>query len=234
VSFGHVDYSTPDIRKYRGGACDAHCAIRQAQRSLRYNSVLHHCWHGKAAIWWSDLLLVIFSTDPRMQKNVSGANGSPHTIILQGQWESAILKDESTWALEDGKLVLDIRKRAEGEWKVYCCSALSFRRSFMFAFQMLIRSGINGDDSLIDPLSRVILGVAAEQSQNHALALQYYERSAQEGSWHAMRKLAALFASPHPHFSNLLCIRDQSLFSSCTRSSNHDDWLISMKIIFSL
>jgi hypothetical protein len=53
-----------------------------------------------------------------MQKDAPSANGSPNTIILQGQWESAIVKDESTWALEDGKLVLDIRKRVEGEWKV--------------------------------------------------------------------------------------------------------------------
>lgn len=110
-------------------------------------------------------------------KGVPGANGSRNTIILQGQWESAIVKDETVWQLEaDGKLVLDIRKRVEGHWKI------------------LIRSGINGDDSLIDPLSRVILGIAAAQSQNHDYALQCYERSAQEGSWHAMRKLAALYS----------------------------------------
>ena len=152
--------------------------------------------------------------DTCLQKNVPGANGSPHTIILQGQWESAILKDESTWSLEDGKLVLDIRKRSEGNWKV----AL-FRRAalltllsltFLLARQIIIRSGINGDDSLIDPLSRVVLGYLAQESQNHALALQCFERSAQEGSWNAMRKLAALFESP-PMNSRLMCMCD-SLF----------------------
>jgi hypothetical protein len=63
-----------------------------------------------------------------MQKDAPNANGSPNTIILQGQWESAIVKDESTWALEDGKLVLDIRKRVEGEWKVRrsCSTRISF------------------------------------------------------------------------------------------------------------
>ncbi len=68
--------------------------------------------------------VALFHPDTRKQKNIPGANGSEHTIILQGQWESAILKDESTWALEDGKLVLDIRKRAEGEWKVHCLTLL--------------------------------------------------------------------------------------------------------------
>ena len=74
------------------------------------------------------------------------------------------------------------------------CTLLSLRVTF--SRQILICSGINGDDSLIDPLSRVIIGVAAEQSNDHALALKCYERSAQEGSWHAMRKLAALFVVP--------------------------------------
>ena len=56
--------------------------------------------------------------DAFMQKGVPGANGSRDTIILQGQWESAIVKDETVWQLENGKLVLDIRKRVEGHWKV--------------------------------------------------------------------------------------------------------------------
>jgi hypothetical protein len=59
-----------------------------------------------------------------MQKDVPGANGSPNFIILQGQWESSIVRDESTWSLDDGKLVLDIRKRVEGEWKVRCFSLI--------------------------------------------------------------------------------------------------------------
>ncbi len=108
------------------------------------------------------------------------------------------MKDESTWSLEDGKLVLDIRKRVEGQWKVCCFQTLLFRSGLNFSLQILIRSGINGDDSLIDPLSRVILGIAAAESQDHAYALQCYERSADEGSWHAMRKLAALSVFPSP------------------------------------
>lgn len=152
--------------------------------------------------------------DALMQKGVPGANGSRNTIILQGQWESAIVKDETVWQLEaDGKLVLDIRKRVEGHWKVLSVNP-SFRcPDFYLCLQILIRSGINGDDSLIDPLSRVILGIAAAQSQNHDYALQCYERSAQEGSWHAMRKLAALFALPFP-MSPACLIFDGNLSSS--------------------
>jgi 23S rRNA C2498 (ribose-2'-O)-methylase RlmM len=66
----------------------------------------------------SSSLLFIGILTASMQKDAPSANGSPNTIILQGQWESAIVKDESTWTLDDGKLVLDIRKRVEGEWKV--------------------------------------------------------------------------------------------------------------------
>ena len=53
-----------------------------------------------------------------MQKDVPGANGSPNSIVLQGQWQAAIVKEDSTWYCEDGKLVLDIRKRVEGKWNV--------------------------------------------------------------------------------------------------------------------
>jgi hypothetical protein len=69
-------------------------------------------------------LLFIGILTASMQKDAPSANGCPNTIILQGQWESAIVKDESTWTLDDGKLVLDIRKRVEGEWKVPPCSSL--------------------------------------------------------------------------------------------------------------
>ena len=140
------------------------------------------------------------------QLGVPGANGSPNTIILQGQWAGAIVTDESSWALEDGKLVLDIRKRVAADWTVRCrrahihvftISTLCNRLTGLFiSRQILIRSGINDDDSLIDPLSRVVIGVAAEQRNDHALALKCYECSAEEGSWHAMRKLAALFVGP--------------------------------------
>jgi len=76
----------------------------------------------------------------------------------------------------------------------------------VYSRQILIRSGINDDDSLIDPLSRVVIGVAAEQRNDHALALKCYECSAEEGSWHAMRKLAALFVAhlPSPHIADLI------------------------------
>ena len=114
-----------------------------------------------------------------------------------------------------------------------------------YSWQILIRSGINGDDSLIDPLSRVILGVAAEQSHNYALALQCYQRSAQEGSWHAMRKLAALFVLPFPcstlfiSFSMILTramIMPMAMLGgtahaqlqSCTRNLLKLFWLISL------
>jgi hypothetical protein len=54
------------------------------------------------------------------QRGVPGANGSPDTVILQGQWAGAIVADESSWTLEEGKLVLDIRKRVDADWKVRC------------------------------------------------------------------------------------------------------------------
>ena len=81
-----------------------------------------------------------------------------------------------------------------------------FTRQLSYSWQILIRSGINDDDSLIDPLSRVVIGVAAEQRNDHALALKCYECSAEEGSWHAMRKLAALFVAhlPSPHIADLI------------------------------
>jgi hypothetical protein len=69
--------------------------------------------------------------DAFMQKGVPGANGSRNTIILQGQWESAIVKDETVWQLEaDGKLVLDIRKRVEGHWKVLSVNRSSYCPNF--------------------------------------------------------------------------------------------------------
>jgi hypothetical protein len=151
-----------------------------------------------------------------MQKDAPGATGHPNTIILQGQWESAIVKDESTWLLEDGKLVLDIRKRVEGLWKVCCYYTLLFRCGLIFSLQILIRSGINGDDSLIDPLSRVILGIAAAENQDHVYALQCYERSADEGSWHAMRKLAALFVFPSLVIM-LILTHDDDIFAIARR-----------------
>ena len=77
-----------------------------------------------------------------------------------------------------------------------CAPAPRVTRQLSYSWQILIRSGINDDDSLIDPLSRVVIGVAAEQRNDHALALKCYECSAEEGSWHAMRKLAALFVGP--------------------------------------
>jgi hypothetical protein len=78
--------------------------------------------------------------------------------------------------------------------------ALLFILRSTFSWQILIRCGINGDDSLIDPLSRVILGLAAAQTHNYEYALQCFQRSADEGSWNAMRKLAALFVFPAPSF----------------------------------
>ncbi len=78
--------------------------------------------------------------------------------------------------------------------------ALLFILRSNFSWQILIRCGLNGDDALIDPLSRVILGLTAAETHNYEYALQCFQRSADEGSWNAMRKLAALFVFPASSF----------------------------------
>ena len=115
----HVGHSISESRELGGGAGHPQREIQQAQRYLRSQRKLRYCRHGEAAtefiMQYCDYLSSLMYA---MQKDVPGANGSPNSIVLQGQWQAAIVKEDSTWYCEDGKLVLDIRKRVEGKWNV--------------------------------------------------------------------------------------------------------------------